>query len=54
MEKRNSNIEMRSEKVRNILGKIPQKLVFWGYFMPCFILIILCVIIFLLKSYMIK
>lgn len=29
-EKKDSNIELRSEKVRNLLGEIPPALVRWG------------------------
>lgn len=40
-------IELRSEKVRNIIGTIPPVLVYWGIAVTAIILIILMLIAFL-------
>ena len=34
-EKESDNIELRSEKVRNVIGKVPPRLVSWGCNLNC-------------------
>lgn len=43
MTKKNDNIELRSEKVRNIIGQIPPKIIRFGITIIFFIIIILLV-----------
>lgn len=40
-------IELRSEKVRNIIGTIPTALVRWGFAITIIILVILMLVVFL-------
>lgn len=51
MEKENShtNIELRSEKVRNIIGEIPPALVRWGIAIIVVIFVILLAIVLCIK-----
>lgn len=44
-----NHIELRSEKVRNIIGIIPQSLVYWGIAIITIIFVILMSIIFLVS-----
>lgn len=42
-------IELRSEKVRNILGEVPNKLMRWGIAVTCMIFALLIAAVLLLK-----
>lgn len=42
----NDSIELRSEKVRNIIGSIPSNLVYWGIAIIIIICLILMVVLF--------
>lgn len=44
-EKKDSNIELRSEKVRNLLGEIPPALVRWGTVIIVAIFLILLLVV---------
>lgn len=40
------NIELRSEKVRNVIGKIPQSLVCWGIIIIIVVILVLALVVF--------
>lgn len=44
-EKRNNNIELRSEKVRNLVGQIPPALLQYGIMIILFVIFLLVFII---------
>ena len=43
-EKESDNIELRSEKVRNVIGKVPPRLVCWGTVIITIILLAFAVV----------
>ena len=43
-ERESDNIELRSEKVRNVIGKVPPRLVCWGTVVITIILLALAVV----------
>lgn len=46
MENDKDNIELRSEKVRKLLGEIPTSLVRWGFVVLALVLVIVLVVLY--------